>query len=215
MQPGPPHGRGHHAAGQAASPSRARRASSPSCGCRCAPRCGQHPARRCTAGVRRRTRPLAESLRLFERLARTARELDDELKRLEREPDKGRLATQLPELRERTERITHSADSLRWAAQDRAQRFADDDLDALGARDRHARRGRCGTGRTSSLGAPAPRWPGRSAPDAGGLQRPSRRAGAAAGPCSRPTADRAARVDARRPTARRPRQQKPPSRSTT
>ncbi len=35
------------------------------------------------------------------------------------------------ELRERTERITQSADSLRWAARDRARRFAADDLDSL------------------------------------------------------------------------------------
>src|SRR5206468_1505158 len=33
---------------------------------------------------------------------------------------------------ERTERVTHSADALRWAALDRARRFADDDLAALG-----------------------------------------------------------------------------------
>lgn len=74
---------------------------------------------------------LSESLGLFERLSAHGRELDEDLKRLEQEPDKGRLASQLPELRERTERITRSADSLRWAAQDRAQRFARDDLDAL------------------------------------------------------------------------------------
>ncbi|MFI1848982.1 hypothetical protein [Streptomyces sp. NPDC020480] len=74
---------------------------------------------------------LSEALGLFERLSAHGRELDEDLKRLEQEPDKGRLASQLPELRERTERITRSADSLRWAAQDRAQRFARDDLDAL------------------------------------------------------------------------------------
>ncbi|MET7902411.1 hypothetical protein ABZS86_13375 [Streptomyces sp. NPDC005355] len=77
-------------------------------------------------------RSLSESLGLFRRLSEHGRELDDDLKRLEQEPDKARLASLLPELRERTQRITHSADSLRWAAQDRAQRFAQDDLDALG-----------------------------------------------------------------------------------
>ena len=38
-----------------------------------------------------------------------------------------------PTLRERTERVIKSADSLRWAARDRARRFADDDLDTLSA----------------------------------------------------------------------------------
>jgi hypothetical protein len=74
---------------------------------------------------------LSEALGLFERLSAHGRELDEELKRLEQEPAKSRLESRLPELRERTERITRSADSLRWAAQDRAQRFARDDLDAL------------------------------------------------------------------------------------
>ncbi|MES4901925.1 MULTISPECIES: hypothetical protein [unclassified Streptomyces] len=74
---------------------------------------------------------LSEALGLFERLSAHGRELDEELKRLEQEPAKARLESRLPELRERTERITRSADSLRWAAQDRAQRFAQDDLDAL------------------------------------------------------------------------------------
>ncbi|MFD9567146.1 hypothetical protein [Streptomyces sp. NPDC059994] len=76
---------------------------------------------------------LKESLSLFERLSGHGRELDDELKRLEREPDKRRVGERMPELRERTERITHAADSLRWAARDRAQQFADDDLAALSA----------------------------------------------------------------------------------
>ncbi|MFD6919029.1 hypothetical protein ACFV99_02270 [Streptomyces sp. NPDC059944] len=74
---------------------------------------------------------LKESLSLFERLSAHGHELDAELKRLEAEPDRGALAARLPGLRERTERITRSADSLRWAARDRAHRFADDDLDTL------------------------------------------------------------------------------------
>ncbi|MFD9824440.1 hypothetical protein [Streptomyces violascens] len=74
---------------------------------------------------------LKESLALFERLSAHGRELDDELRRLEREPDKRTMATRMPGLRERTERITHSADSLRWAALDRARQFADDDLASL------------------------------------------------------------------------------------
>ncbi|WP_030547302.1 hypothetical protein [Streptomyces albus] len=74
---------------------------------------------------------LGEALSLFDRLSTHGRELDAELKRLESEPDKSRVTARLPELRERTERIVHSADSLRWAAQDRAHRFADDDLGDL------------------------------------------------------------------------------------
>ncbi|MHC3475342.1 hypothetical protein ACYF6T_42690 [Streptomyces sp. 7R007] len=74
---------------------------------------------------------LKESLALFKRLSAHGHELDDELKRLESEPDRTALAERLPTLRERTERIVTSADSLRWAARDRARRFADDDLDAL------------------------------------------------------------------------------------
>ncbi|MFF7866357.1 hypothetical protein ACFZCT_07860 [Streptomyces qaidamensis] len=76
---------------------------------------------------------LKESVGLFERLSAHGQELDDELKRLESEPDRAALTERLPGLRERTERITHSADSLRWAARDRARRFADDDLDSLSA----------------------------------------------------------------------------------
>ncbi|GAP47733.1 hypothetical protein [Streptomyces azureus] len=76
---------------------------------------------------------LKESIGLFERLSAHGHELDDELKRLESEPDRGALGERLPELRERTERITQSADALRWAARDRARRFAGDDLDTLSA----------------------------------------------------------------------------------
>ncbi|MET7679876.1 hypothetical protein [Streptomyces sp. NPDC005423] len=76
---------------------------------------------------------LKESLGLFERLSAHGHELDAELKRLESEPDRRTLAERLPALRERTERITQSADSLRWAARDRARRFADDDFDSLSA----------------------------------------------------------------------------------
>ncbi|MEV0978073.1 hypothetical protein [Streptomyces sp. NPDC049915] len=76
---------------------------------------------------------LKESLGLFERLSVHGRELDDDLRRLESEPDRATLAERLPRLRERTERIVHSADSLRWAVRDRAGHLADDDLDALTA----------------------------------------------------------------------------------
>ncbi|GHG92674.1 hypothetical protein [Streptomyces lanatus] len=76
---------------------------------------------------------LKESLGLFQRLSAHGHELDAELRRLESEPDRTTLAGRLPDLRERTERIVEAADSLRWAARDRARRFADDDLDTLSA----------------------------------------------------------------------------------
>ncbi|WEV29944.1 hypothetical protein OYE22_23970 [Streptomyces sp. 71268] len=71
---------------------------------------------------------LSESLALFERLSTHGHDVDADLRRLEAEPDRSRIAARLPELRERTERVTRSADSLRWAIQDRAGRFAEDDL---------------------------------------------------------------------------------------
>ncbi|MFJ8013990.1 hypothetical protein [Streptomyces sp. NPDC096339] len=74
---------------------------------------------------------LKESIGLFERLSAHGHELDDELKRLEQEPDRKRIAELLPDLRERTAKITEAADSLRWAARDRARRFAEDDLSVL------------------------------------------------------------------------------------
>ncbi|MFJ5843789.1 hypothetical protein [Streptomyces sp. NPDC092903] len=74
---------------------------------------------------------LSESLGLFQRLSVHGRELDDELKRLEREPDKKTVTSLLPSLKKCTGEITRSADSLRWAARDRARQFADDDLAAL------------------------------------------------------------------------------------
>ncbi|MDT0612431.1 hypothetical protein [Streptomyces lancefieldiae] len=76
---------------------------------------------------------LKESLALFERLSAHGFELDGELRRLESDPDRATLGERLPALRERTERITRSAEALRWAARDRARRFADDDLDSLSA----------------------------------------------------------------------------------
>ncbi|WP_284579162.1 hypothetical protein [Streptomyces sp. 2P-4] len=76
---------------------------------------------------------LKESLVLFERLSAHGHELDDELKRLEQEPDRARVAAALPDLRERVAKITQSADALRWAARDRARRFAEDELSTLSA----------------------------------------------------------------------------------
>ncbi|MEU6505136.1 hypothetical protein [Streptomyces sp. NPDC046942] len=74
---------------------------------------------------------LKESLGLFERLSAHGHQLDADLRRLESEPARAEVGARLPELRERTERITKSADSLRWAVRDRARRFTDDDLGSL------------------------------------------------------------------------------------
>ncbi|MGQ4514112.1 hypothetical protein [Streptomyces sp. DW26H14] len=76
---------------------------------------------------------LQESVRLFERLSAHGHELDGQLKQAERDPDRARVGARVQELRERTEQITHAADSLRWAVRDRARKFADDDLSSLSA----------------------------------------------------------------------------------
>ncbi|MFF8383466.1 hypothetical protein ACF053_07415 [Streptomyces kanasensis] len=76
---------------------------------------------------------LQESLDLFKRLSAHGHELDEDLKRMERDPDRVRVAAHLDDLRERTRRITDSADALRWAARERAQKFADEELDTLSA----------------------------------------------------------------------------------
>ncbi|WP_326811725.1 hypothetical protein OIE62_14820 [Streptomyces scopuliridis] len=76
---------------------------------------------------------LSESVELFQRLSAHGHELDDELRQLERDPDRARVAERLQDVRERTERITRAADSLRWAARDRARKFAEDDLSSLSA----------------------------------------------------------------------------------
>ncbi|WP_055526321.1 hypothetical protein [Streptomyces graminilatus] len=121
---------------------------------------------------------LRESLGLFQRLSTHGYELDAELKRLESEPDRAKLASRLPDLRERTGHITQASDSLRWAARDRANRFAGDDLDALrtqidieaGAL-RHWTTGEP-TPTASPSAAPAPpSWPEAPAAGGGGAQQ--------------------------------------------
>ncbi|MEU6591524.1 hypothetical protein ABZ923_20260 [Streptomyces sp. NPDC046881] len=108
---------------------------------------------------------LKESLGLFERLSAHGHELDADLKRLESEPDRAALAERLPELRSRTERITSSADSLRWAVHDRARRFADDDLGTLSAQiDIEAGALRHWTG--AEPGQASPQWSDAPAPAA-------------------------------------------------
>ncbi len=119
---------------------------------------------------------LKETLSLFARLSAHGHELDAELRRLESEPDRAKLTERLPVLRERTERITKSADGLRWAAHDRARRFADDDLDTLSAQidvETGALR-HWTTGPATPADAPAageagpPPWPAAAAPEGAG-----------------------------------------------
>ncbi|MFF0444900.1 hypothetical protein ACFYT4_00505 [Streptomyces sp. NPDC004609] len=112
---------------------------------------------------------LSESVSLFQRLSTHGHELDDELKLLEREPDRATVAARLPDLRERVERIVHSADSLRWAARDRARKFADDDLDTLSTQiDMEAGALRHWSEPGEPQGAPAASGEGQGAPRAAG-----------------------------------------------
>lgn len=148
---------------------------------------------------------LTESIALFERLSRHGHELDDELKRLEQEPDRKRIAERLPDLRERTLKITKSADSLRWAARDRARRFADDELTLLSEQIEVESDALRDWSRESvdELAAAAAAWDARqtaaggpgAAPDAEQGARPaqpSQRAGEAARPALDPSAPAAA-----------------------
>ncbi|MGP3976851.1 hypothetical protein ACTWQF_23130 [Streptomyces sp. 8N114] len=75
---------------------------------------------------------LTEAVDLLDKLHEHARHLDGELRLLmEREPDHSRVASRLPEARERMRHIKESADSLRHAAQDRARQFDAEGLNAL------------------------------------------------------------------------------------
>ncbi|MCT2590406.1 hypothetical protein LHJ74_10860 [Streptomyces sp. N2-109] len=75
---------------------------------------------------------LREALGLLDRLHDHARQLDGELRLLmEREPDRVRIAERLPEVRKRVSTIRESADSLRFAAQDRAHQFDAEGLTSL------------------------------------------------------------------------------------
>ncbi|KUN83584.1 hypothetical protein AQJ66_18390 [Streptomyces bungoensis] len=156
---------------------------------------------------------LKESLGLFERLSTHGRELDADLKRLEAEPDRAALAARLPELRRRTERITTSADSLRWAARDRARRFSDDDLDVLGAQiDVEAGALRHWTHTEPATAAPPP-WPDAPATGDAPAARPQTWQDAGAPrPAGKP-ADPAIGPPAPRPV--HPWQKKPRPESTT
>ncbi|MFI9200409.1 hypothetical protein [Streptomyces sp. NPDC053048] len=148
---------------------------------------------------------LSESMALFERLSAHGRELDEELRKLEDEPDRERVTARLPDLRERTERVTDSADSLRWAAQDRARRFAEDDLTLLSEQIRMeagalrhwedgaeapAAGGATGSAAGSAAGAASGSAPGSAAP------KPAASAGAGAGTGGGPDPERPA-IDGR------------------
>ncbi|MBT2439272.1 hypothetical protein J7E93_03895 [Streptomyces sp. ISL-36] len=155
---------------------------------------------------------LKETLDLFRRLSAHGQELDEDLKRLERDPDRARVAAHLTELRERTERITHSADSLRWAARDRARKFAEDDLSSLSAQiDMEAgalRHWSGGTDQSSASGDFS--WPeaGAAAPGAERGQAESEDRGQGRGPAQDRGRDGAAGRDRQPPpaiTARDPR----------
>jgi hypothetical protein len=75
---------------------------------------------------------LREAAALLDQLQGHAHRLDGELRLLmEREPDRDRIAALLPEARERSATLRKSADSLRFAAQDRAHQYDDDGLSAL------------------------------------------------------------------------------------
>lgn len=75
---------------------------------------------------------LREAVSLLDRLHEHARHLDGELRSLmDGEPDRARVTARLPEARERMRRLKESADSLRFAAQDRARQFDRDGLDSL------------------------------------------------------------------------------------
>lgn len=75
---------------------------------------------------------LQEALGLLDRLQDHAHQLDGEMRMLmDREPDKSRTAERMPQMRDRFTRIKESADSLRFAAQERASRYDAQGLDAL------------------------------------------------------------------------------------
>lgn len=108
---------------------------------------------------------LQEALGLLDQLFEHARQLDRELRALmEREPDRGRIAARLPEARERVRAIKESADSLRFAAQDRARQFDAEGLDALRAQiDIESAALRHWMSGTDPLADPAPPRPSASA----------------------------------------------------
>ncbi|WP_052434278.1 hypothetical protein [Streptacidiphilus melanogenes] len=74
---------------------------------------------------------VGESLQLLKRLEAHGGELDAQLRVLEHEPEVARVDAKLPELRARAEQITHAAEELRWAVQDRQHHFSEDEVARL------------------------------------------------------------------------------------
>ncbi|MFD8985287.1 hypothetical protein [Streptomyces sp. NPDC059564] len=164
---------------------------------------------------------LQESIGLFERLSAHGHELDAELKRLEQEPDRRRIADSLPDLRERTAKITQASDSLRWAARDRARRFADDDLTVLSEQIEMESGALRDWSRESvdDLAAAAAAWDAEHAGGAGKRQEPAppqgpASAGAPAGASAGETQSPAA-LNPAAPAARYPWQKAPRPEATT
>ncbi|MER7465143.1 hypothetical protein [Streptomyces sp. NPDC097981] len=153
---------------------------------------------------------LKESLGLFERLSAHGHELDDELKRLEQEPDRGRIAGMLPDLKERTVKITQAADSLRWAARDRARRFAEDDLSTLSAQIEVESGALRDWSRepADDLAAAAAAWDAQQSPSAGSAGRAPEPPGRTAGPAP-------AALNPSAPPTRHPWQKAPRPETTT
>ncbi|MBV2153944.1 hypothetical protein [Kitasatospora sp. SUK 42] len=121
---------------------------------------------------------LGEALALLTRLDAHAAELDGELRMLEREPDTARIAAKLPELRERSERIVHSAETMRWAAQDRMHRFAEDELSRL-SQECESEAGALRHWDSSDASATAPGAPGAGAASSGASSGAGKAPGAA------------------------------------
>ncbi|MER7620102.1 hypothetical protein [Streptomyces sp. NPDC126503] len=139
---------------------------------------------------------LRESLDLFQRLSAHGLELDEDLKRLEKEPDRAWVAAQLPDLTARTERITSSAEALRRAARERARKFAEDDLSALSAQIdmeagalRHWDRAESGPHAAGGTAASADPWGEPGAAATGHTTAGTGGAGAAEGPQALPPRD--------------------------
>lgn len=83
------------------------------------------------AAAHREDRQVGDAVQLLDRLEQHGRELEGELRLLEREPDRARAGERLHDLAERADRLRGAADQLRWSAQERQHRFADDELTRL------------------------------------------------------------------------------------
>ncbi len=130
--PGPPHGRGPHPAGQVLRP--ARRRPGELAQLRLKLRTSMRATQDALHAAVAEDESLKESLGLFQRLSAHGHELDAELQApgVRAGPRHARPSG-CPDCASAPSASRTSADSLRWAARDRARRFADDDLDTLSA----------------------------------------------------------------------------------